>query len=306
MVMDLTLIKTMTGFSNSLKFICISAWLISSARAVAFTPIQTYALDQWDGELCMVEVSGNHSSLICNHTPLFHQALAGEALPENAQFLTKCPKAWIKNKTCTIIRVEKKIPLRTTERLQKLIYGYYTSIHNQLSHFLHNSLDDVIEDAISIGIPAKISHYLYSNNYGLVKALLLFEFLNLFLSPVGDMTGDVIEHYQNGQYLSEGESEWSIRGVVSNKVEDHVKIIGYVLSYHSTLIIQLFENAYMQPSLEMVDGPVAEATAHAGLYIIKKGAFVYDTVQMAEHYNKINQISDTLSDFVTEALFGEQ
>lgn len=296
----------MTGFSSLLKDTLLLGLLMLCTKATAFPPVQTYALDKWGDKLCMVEMSGHQSTLVCNHNPRFQQALAGEELPEGSQFLTRCPKEWVDRKNCTVITVQRSIPQSTMERLQNLLYSAYSSLSNQLSLFLHNSMDDLVEDIISIGIPFKASYSRYPKSYtGIIQTVLLFELMNLMLCPIGDVAGDIVEYFQNGHYHTEGETELSVRGIISNKVEDHVKIVGYVVCYKSTIIIQYLENYYIDTSEDMTDGPVAEVGTRVGLFLIKRVAFAYNTIQMAEHYSWVNEISDTLSDLVIEMLDGE-
>ena len=140
----------------------------------------------------------------------------------------------------------------------------------------------------------KLIHTTYSS---------LISELSYFLH--NSLDGDVIEFFQNKHYHTEGESELSLRGIISNKVEDHVKIVGYILSYKSAIIIQYLENVYAPYPQELTDGITAEVSSRLGLFLMKQGAFAYSTLQMAEHYSWMNEISDTLSDIVTETVFGE-
>ena len=303
----------MTRLDITLKNCCLLVYLMFTTGTEAFYPDQTFALGQWNDKLCMVDISGNQSTLICYHSKLFKKAVSGARLSDHSQFLTRCPRRWIERENCTIIRVEKPILLNARERLQKIFYTTYTSFRNEINHFFHNSLDDLVEDAITIGLPLIAGYGIYVWwGKSFLHAALLFEVANSFLSiqGLGDNAGDLVEHYQsrehqNSEYQSEGESEYSIRGIISNKVEDHTKVISYIVTYKSTIIIQYLENTYRQTPPDITDGSGTQLGTQAALLLIKAGVFAYNTLQVAEHYSWINEISDAFADMLTEMLFSE-
>ncbi|WP_222842201.1 hypothetical protein [Endozoicomonas montiporae] len=283
----------------------VTCLMITATTTKAAIHPQTLATSLRDDKLCMVDISGNQSTLICNHEPAFGKVLAGNQLANSADLLQKCPKSWIKRKTCRYITVEQPVPLSNQERLQNIVYRACDSFSNQVSDFFQSSLDDLVEDGISIGLPLLTVFSLYPKYPRILPIFLLLQIMNMVLSPVGDAAGDFIEYYQSGHYSSEGESEWSVRGIVSNTVEDHIKIVGYIITYHSTIIIQYLENTYGQPSQDATDGALTHTGARTALYVMKKGAFAYDTFQMAGQYSWINELSDAVSDTFTEMLFGQ-
>ncbi|MCW7551353.1 hypothetical protein NX722_01585 [Endozoicomonas gorgoniicola] len=290
-----------------MKYFCLLVCLVLTILTTgvkAFAPPQVYALGQWDGKLCLIDTSGNESTLVCNDDPLFEKVMTSKRLPDDSKFLDRCPTPWVKRNICNIISIQ-ELPTSPQERLQQLTSSTASSVLDQISHFLQNSLDDLAEDAISIGLPLIMTYRLYPGYVSLLSGLVLFEAMNLLLSPIGDAVGDVFEQHQNGYSHTEGESELSVRGIVSNKVEDHVKVVGYLVTYKSTLIIQFLETTYGLNALDMTDGGVVSLGSQTGLLLIKKGVFVYNTLQMAEHYRWLNEFSDALSDVVTDMLFGE-
>lgn len=256
----------------------------------------------------MIDISGNQSTLVCYHSTLFEKVVEGKGLPDNSQFLTRCPGRWIERKNCTIIRVEPVEPLNARERLQYYFYKANTSFYNEVNHFLHNSLDDLVEDVITIGLPIIAGYGAYAwwgKNF--LTAFLGSEAANSFLSilGVGDSAGDFVEYYQNSDYQSEGESEFSIRGIISNKIEDHAKVIGYIITYKSSIIIQYLENNHRPSSADVTDGMVTQLSMWISLLLIKAGMLTFNTWQMAEHYSWMNEISDAIADMATNMLFGE-
>ena len=298
----------MTGLDITLKDCCLLIGLMLTTAAEAFTPPRTFALSKWNEKLCMIDISGNQSTLVCYHSTLFEKVVEGKEIPDNSQFLTRCPGRWIERKNCTIMRVEPVEPLNARERLHKVFYTTYASFLNEVNHFVNNSLDDLVEDVITIGLPFIASYGAYAwwgKNF--LTAFLLFEATNSFLSTlgVGDSAGDFVEYYQNSDYQSEGESEFSIRGIISNKVEDHARVVGYIITYKSSIIIQYLENAYRPSPADVTDGAVTQLSTGVSLLLIKAGMFTFNTWQMAEHYSWMNEISDAIADMVTNMLFGE-
>ncbi|MET4693367.1 hypothetical protein [Endozoicomonas lisbonensis] len=298
----------MTGLDITLKDCCLLICLMLTTTAEAFNPPQTFALSRRDGRLCMMDISGNQSTLVCYHSALFEKAVEGKGLPDSSQFLTRCPGRWVERNNCTIMRIEPVEPLNARERLHKVFYTTYATFLDEVNHFLHNSLDDLLEDAITIALPSVAGYGAYAWwGKSFLTAFLLFEAANSLLSilGVGDSAGDLVESYQNSDYQSEGESEFSIRGIVSNKVEDHAKVVGYIITYNSLIIIQYLENTYRPSPADVTDGVVTQLGTGISLLVIKAGMFTFNTWQMANHYSWMNEISDAIADMVTDMLFGE-
>lgn len=297
------------SIGGTLKYFCLCGCLALAVGAKAFSPNQTLALGKWASKLCMVDIAGNQSTLICHPEPQFGKNLEGNGLPDSSQFLSQCPESWIKRKICIIIGVQKQMPMSPYERLKYLVLDPRNGFFNQVSHFLHNNLDELAENVISIGLPLVMTCKLYPAYVNWFRGLLLFETMNVLLSPIGVWVGEVIDYYQHGHLHPEKESKLSIhsaiREIIAQKVEDHVQLTGYVITYHPAIIIHYIENNYINTGEDMIDGSITSLSAQTGLFVIKKVFFAYDTLKMMECYSWLNEISKAISDIVTGALFDD-
>ena len=210
------------------------------------------------------------------------------------RYLSECPDSWIQQKSCILKKIR-----QPGIRQNPFITLYNDLIKHpiqQMIFFIHNSLDDLVEDFIALGTPVAVGTVSLLFDVRKSHTFFIILFVHTLSSPMGDNAGDWVQQYQQGVDI-ESEQEGQLCEIIANKIEDSIKATFIIVCYGNTLIIKLLEQCYY-PS------PTSEAN-NAGqiskLYNTAMGVLlIIDTCQFFERYNWINEIADAIADMFTE------
>lgn len=268
--------------------------LFSFQHAPANNDFRIFALNHYGDQLCAIEINEHHSIPACFEPAVIEQHLKSNQTFLEKQYLSDCPEPWLEQKSCSLKKIRK-----TSIRPNPFITLYNDLIKHpiqQMFFFIHNSLDDLVEDFFALGIPAITGVISYSLGLGKYSTFMLVVCVHTLSSPLGDKAGDWIQQYQRG-IDCEKELEWQLCEIIANKIEDSIKTAFISVCYGNIWVIRTLEQYYYPRSLSGAESSHQVSKTHniAMMFLL-----TLDTYQFFERYNWLNEIADAIADIFTE------